>query len=74
MGAANADDASNPHIKPLKARHLNAVITNLLFAQPRAAVLAALRTIALIINLRQSDFLEPRLRSGMENFASVTAL
>jgi hypothetical protein len=34
IGAACADGASNPQIKPLKARYLNAVITNLLFAQP----------------------------------------
>jgi hypothetical protein len=33
IGAANADGASNPQIKPLKARYLKAVITNLLFAQ-----------------------------------------
>ena len=57
-----AHGASNPQIKPLKARYLNAVITNLLFAQPRAAVLAAQRQLPRLDN-DQPNLRKPRLRS-----------
>jgi hypothetical protein len=63
IGAANADGASNPQIKPLKARYLKAVITNLLFAQPRAAVLAAQRQLSRSWIYDKPNLLELRLRS-----------
>jgi hypothetical protein len=64
IGAANADGASNPQIKPLKARYLKAVITNLLFAQqPRAAVLAAQRQLPRSWIYDKPNLRELRLRS-----------